>query len=120
MTDTITVSPSYRISLFSIFDKKIGRFAEPFAAPNASVAERSLIDFLRSPQARLYTEHPEDFEAVEIGHFDTFTGAITEVDSSARAWFRFEDLTQKALNLEARQRAAAEPAADFIKNNGGK
>lgn len=108
MDSTITVSSSYRISLFSIFDKKIGRFAEPFAAPNASVAERSLIDFLRSPQARLYVEHPEDFEAVEIGFFDTATGAVKEVDSSSRAWFRFEDLIHKSLNLEARQKASVE------------
>lgn len=115
MSDSIVVSPSYRISLFSIFDKKIGRFAEPFAAPNASVAERSLVDFLRSPQARLYTEHPEDFEAVEIGYFDTATGSIKEVDASARAWFRFEDLLQKTLTLEARQKASVE-----AQNIGGK
>lgn len=108
MTDTITVSPSFRISLFSIFDKKIARFAEPFAAPNASVAERSLIDFLRSPQARLYTEHPEDFECVEVGYFDTASGLVVKVDAYQGAWFRFEDLVQKMLNLEARKKASVE------------
>lgn len=98
MNAPITVSPSYRLSMFSIFDKKMGRFAEPFCAPNEQVAKRSLIDFLRSPSAQLYTAHPEDFECVEVGYFDTATGAVKEVDSSSRAWFRFQDLVPQAVS----------------------
>ena len=98
MNAPITVSPSYRLSMFSIFDKKMGRFAEPFCAPNEQVAKRSLIDFLRSPSAQLYTAHPEDFECVEVGYFDTASGLVVKVEAYQGAWFRFEDLVSKAVS----------------------
>ena len=69
---------SYKQFLYSIYDKKMHTFAAPFLCPNSAVAQRSLMDFLRSPSAELYVNHPADFCLVEIGSFDTSTGKLSE------------------------------------------
>lgn len=73
------MSSTSSVLVFSIFDNKMNRFGDPFISPSLAVAERSLVDFLRSPQSKLYQDHPHDFELVQIGTFDSATGALNPV-----------------------------------------
>lgn len=90
----------YRLVLFSIYDKKMERFAEPFCAPNEQVARRALVDFLRTPSAQLYLTHPDDFECVEIGTFDTASSALFDVPAYKGACFQFSDLVLETFPRE--------------------
>lgn len=72
-------SSASSVLVFSIFDNKMERYGDPFVSPSVAVAERSLVDFLRSPQSKLYQDHPHDFELVQIGTFDSVSGVLNPV-----------------------------------------
>lgn len=74
-------SSASSVLVFSIFDNKMERYGDPFVSPSVAVAERSLVDFLRSPQSKLYQDHPHDFELVQIGTFDSVTGLVMSIPS---------------------------------------
>lgn len=52
--------------LYAIYDKKMNCFQSPFVCPNDAVAIRSLSDFLKSRDASLISNHPDDFALYKV------------------------------------------------------
>ncbi|WNK13535.1 MAG: nonstructural protein [Microvirus sp.] len=61
--------------IYSLRDTKADAFAQPFFAPNRSVAIRNYLAASEDP-ASIISRFPGDFSLYEIGLFDDNTGII--------------------------------------------
>lgn len=61
--------------VFSVFDTKIGSFAQPFFSPTTASAMRAFVDAARDVQTTI-SKHPQDFHLYHLGSFDDETGAF--------------------------------------------
>lgn len=78
-----------RISMFALFDTKIGAFGQPFFFNHIGMARRALVDLLADP-ATTVSRYPEDFQFHELGIFDLNTGEYfaTPVNHGSMVQFR--------------------------------
>lgn len=64
--------------VFSVFDTKVGSFAQPFFSPTTASAMRAFLDAATDPNTQL-SKHPADFHLYHIGTFDDETGFIETI-----------------------------------------
>lgn len=63
------------MQVFSLFDRKLREYGGLVQANNGDACKRALIDGIRG-SGSLVEKHPEDFDLMAIGFFDTDTGVF--------------------------------------------
>ena len=63
------------IKLYSIKDTKLGKYAQPFSAPNDEIAKRMLTSTIRAGGNNI-ADYPEDFQLYKLGQYDEDTGDL--------------------------------------------
>lgn len=66
-----------RIQVFSVFDSKIGTFAQPWFSATVESGKRAFIDACSDPNTLLW-KHLEDFSLFHLGEFDDDTGTFSQ------------------------------------------
>lgn len=66
--------------VYSLLDRKLREYGALVQANNAEAVQRGLVDGLKGSNS-LVEKHPEDFDLMEVGTFDTDTGLIGGTDS---------------------------------------
>lgn len=61
--------------LFSIYDKKLCAYMQPYFSANTATALRAFSDACKDTETML-AQHPEDFQLCKIGDYDDQTGNI--------------------------------------------
>lgn len=64
-----------KINLYSVKDTKLGKFAQPFSAPNDDIAIRMLTSTVRA-SGNTINEFPEDYQLFKLGSYDEDTGKL--------------------------------------------
>lgn len=64
------------LSLFSIYDKKVGAFSAPMMMRSKGEAIRSFTDAVGDAKSE-FCRHPEDYLLNKIGEFDDNSGVVT-------------------------------------------
>lgn len=62
-----------KVFVFSIRDRAIVCFMQPFTSPTKGGAERAFADAINDAQTPMFN-HPEDYDLYELGSFDNGTG----------------------------------------------
>lgn len=63
--------------MYSVFDSKMARFANPFIADNDASVIRSFADAVNDPDPKNgWNKHPEDYSLFFIGSFDPVKGEL--------------------------------------------
>lgn len=65
-----------KIELYCVKDIKLGKFAQPFSAPNKEIAKRMLMSTVNAKGNQI-NEFPEDFQMFKLGEYDEDTGELT-------------------------------------------
>lgn len=65
-----------KINLYSLKDTKLGKFCQPFTAPNDEIAKRMLNSTINAGGNNI-AEYPEDFQLFKLGHYEEDTGELT-------------------------------------------
>lgn len=65
-----------KINLYSVKDSKLGKFCQPFTAPNDEIAKRMLQSTIRAGGNNI-ADYPEDFQLFKIGNYDEDTAELT-------------------------------------------
>lgn len=74
-----------KINLYSVKDTKLGKFAQPFCAPNDDIAKRMLTSTISAGNNNI-AEFPEDFQLFKLGKYEEETGTLeSEVEFLANA-----------------------------------
>lgn len=70
------------MKLFTIYDRKTERFANPSYAVNSASYLRDVQSTLANPpqQPNPFFDHPEDFDLYEIASFDPEKGVVIPLD----------------------------------------
>lgn len=63
------------MQVFSLFDRKLREYGSLVLANNAEAVKRALVDGVRG-SGSLVEKHPQDFDLMEIGMFDTDSGIL--------------------------------------------
>lgn len=66
--------------VYSLLDRKLREYGALVQANNGEAVQRALVDGLKGSNS-LVEKHPEDFDLMEVGTFDTDTGLIGGTDS---------------------------------------
>lgn len=61
--------------LFTVYDKKLEAYAQPYFSPNIATALRAFVDACADKGSMLY-QHPEDFQLCKIADYDDQTGSV--------------------------------------------
>lgn len=61
------------LNVYSVYDKAVNAFMQPFYARSAGEAIRSFTDLTRDPQTNV-ARHPTDFVLFALGEFDDNSG----------------------------------------------
>lgn len=64
--------------VFSLLDRKLREYGNPVLANNADAVQRALVDGIVGTKS-LVEKHPEDFDLMYVGSFDTETGELVGV-----------------------------------------
>lgn len=64
------------INLYSIKDTKLGKYCQPFTAPNDEIAKRILTSTIRAGGNNI-ADYPEDFQIYKLGSYNEDTGELT-------------------------------------------
>jgi len=67
------------LKAFSVHDKAVTAFAQPFYARHVGEAVRSFTDLVNDPQTSV-SRHPEDFVLYAVGEFDDSSGRFVVVE----------------------------------------
>lgn len=67
------------LKMFSVFDKAVNAFLQPFFAPSAGAAIRMFTDACRDEKSSFST-HAHDYTLFHLGDWDDGTGITTPVD----------------------------------------
>lgn len=67
-----------KMSLYSVFDVKLGAYGRPFVSPNDDVACRSF-GLIVNEEGSQVNSNPQDFTLFHVGDFDDTDGSITVV-----------------------------------------
>jgi len=62
-----------KLKLFTVYDSKIGAFAQPFFMQSKGQALRSWMDVVNDKSTQ-FCKHPEDFTLFEIAEYDDSNG----------------------------------------------
>lgn len=65
-----------KVNIYSIKDTKLGKFAQPFNAPNDAIAKRMLNSTIKAGGNNI-ADYPEDFQLFKLGQYDEETGELT-------------------------------------------
>ena len=71
--------------IFTVFDKKLGAYANPFVAVNKAVVIREFSNNFKQGGDSPYFTNPEDFAVYAIGTFDSELGSVSNVLDSGLA-----------------------------------
>lgn len=63
------------INLYSVKDTKLGKYCQPFTAPNNEIAKRMLHSTVRAGGNNI-ADYPEDFQLYKLGHYEEDTGEL--------------------------------------------
>ena len=66
---------SLKPGLYSLKDVKLGKFAQPFVAPNVEIAKRTLAATMLDKNNPIYN-FAEDFQLYKLGNYDEKTGEL--------------------------------------------
>ena len=61
------------LRVFSIYDYKVGAYAQPFYSRTTAEAIRSVTEALNDPQSTI-SKYPQDFALFDLGTYDDQTG----------------------------------------------
>lgn len=66
-----------KVNLYSIKDTKLGKFCQPFTAPNDEIAKRMLASTMldKSDTNAMYN-FAEDYQLFKLGNYDEETGTL--------------------------------------------
>lgn len=65
-----------KINMYSIKDTKLGKYCQPFVAPNNEISKRILHSTIKAGNNNI-ADYPEDFQLYKIGTFDEDTAELT-------------------------------------------
>lgn len=68
------------LKIFSVKDKIVEAFLQPFFSPTIGSAIRSLTEVVNDPQSP-FAKNPHDYTLYQIGEFDDWSGQVTPMDS---------------------------------------
>ena len=64
-----------KVNLYSIKDTKLGKYCQPFTAPNNEIAKRMVTSTIRAGGNNI-ADYPEDMQLYKLGHYDEDTGIL--------------------------------------------
>lgn len=64
-----------KYGIFTVFDKKLAAYMQPFFSPNTSTAIRAFADACQEPNSA-FGKHPEDYNLVQIAEYEDQTAVI--------------------------------------------
>lgn len=64
-----------KTKIFSVYDSKVGAYAQPFFMRSKGEALRGWEDVVNDPSTNFY-KHPEDYTLFELGEYDELSGRI--------------------------------------------
>lgn len=68
------------INLYSIKDTKLGKYCQPFTAPNNEIAKRMVTSTIRAGGNNI-ADYPEDMQLYKLGYYNEDTGElVTELE----------------------------------------
>lgn len=85
--------------IFTVFDKKLLAYMQPFFSVNTGTALRSFGDACTDKASMLY-QHPEDFQLYKIADYDDQTAAIEPHNPVAIADAQQRDIEQTPTQLK--------------------
>lgn len=65
------------MKMYTVYDSKIGAYAQPFFMRNAGEAIRGFMEVIATPN-HAFNKYPADYTLFEIGEFCDETGAVTQ------------------------------------------
>ena len=68
--------------VFSVYDKAVGAFMQPFFLQSVGAALRAFEDLVSDDNSAV-SRHPEDYSLAQIAAFDNNTGFIKPIESGA-------------------------------------
>jgi len=67
------------LKMFSVFDKAVGAYMQPFFAPSVGAAIRMFSDAVADKDSNL-GRHPGDYTLFHVGDFDDSSGLTSSLD----------------------------------------
>lgn len=76
----VPLGKAVNMRVYSLLDRKLREYGGLVQANNGDAVKRALVDGLKGSNS-LVEKHPEDFDLMEVGEFDTDTGLLSGTSS---------------------------------------